>query len=90
VIPKFIRLAREGVPLPVHGDGRQSRDFTYIDNVVAANLAAAEAAAEGVAVNIGTGHRHSLLDLIGLIERHLSHPSRGCMTLASILKPGSE
>ena len=74
VIPKFIRLAREGAPLPVHGDGRQSRDFTYIDNVVAANLAAADAAAEGVAMNIGAGDRHSLLDLIDLIERHLGHP----------------
>lgn len=74
VIPKFIRLAREGAPLPVHGDGHQSRDFTYIDNVVAANLAAAEAAAEAVAVNIGAGDRHSLLDLINLLERHLGHP----------------
>ncbi len=67
VIPKFIRLARAGAPLPVHGDGLQSRDFTYIDNIVAANLAAAEAAAEGVAVNIGAGDRHSLLDLINFI-----------------------
>jgi UDP-N-acetylglucosamine/UDP-N-acetyl-alpha-D-glucosaminouronate 4-epimerase len=74
VIPKFIRLAKAGAPLPVHGDGLQSRDFTYIDNVVAANLAAAEAAAEGVAVNIGAGHQHSLMDLIGLIERHLGRP----------------
>jgi UDP-glucose 4-epimerase len=71
VIPKFIRLAREGAALPVHGDGRQSRDFTYVDNIVAANLAAADAAAEGVAVNIGAGQRHSLLDLINLIERQL-------------------
>jgi UDP-glucose 4-epimerase len=74
VIPKFIRLAKAGAPLPVHGDGLQSRDFTYIDNVVAANLAAAESTAEGVAVNIGAGHQHSLMDLIGLIERHLGHP----------------
>jgi UDP-N-acetylglucosamine/UDP-N-acetyl-alpha-D-glucosaminouronate 4-epimerase len=74
VIPKFIRLAKMDTPLPVHGDGLQSRDFTYIDNVVAANLAAAESTAEGVAVNIGAGHQHSLIDLISLIERHLGHP----------------
>jgi len=74
VIPKFIRLAKAGAPLPVHGDGLQSRDFTYIDNVVAANLAAAESTAEGLAVNIGAGHQHSLMDLIRLIERHLRHP----------------
>ncbi len=74
VIPKFIRLAKAGAPLPVHGDGLQSRDFTYIDNVVAANLAAAESTAEGLAVNIGAGHQHSLMDLIRLIERHLGRP----------------
>ncbi|HVH32252.1 MAG TPA: NAD-dependent epimerase/dehydratase family protein [bacterium] len=74
VIPKFIRLAKTGASLPVHGDGLQSRDFTYIDNVVAANLAAAESTAEGVAVNIGAGQQHSLMDLIDLIERHLGRP----------------
>jgi UDP-glucose 4-epimerase len=74
VIPKFIRLAKTGAALPVHGDGRQSRDFTYVDNVVEANLAAADAAAEGLAVNIGAGERHSLLDLIELIERILGRP----------------
>ncbi len=74
VIPKFIRLATAGAALPVHGDGRQSRDFTYVDNVVEANLAAADAAAEELAVNVGAGERHSLLDLIELIERILGHP----------------
>ncbi len=43
VIPKFILWALRGEPLEVHGDGRQSRDFTYIDNVVDANLLAARA-----------------------------------------------
>lgn len=71
VIPKFIQLAMRGEPVPVHGDGLQSRDFTYIDNVVEANLAAADAAAEALALNIGAGSRHTLLDLISLIERIL-------------------
>lgn len=74
VIPKFIRLAKEGAPLPVHGDGHQSRDFTYVENVVAANLAAADADAEGLAVNLGAGQQHSLLELIALIERILRRP----------------
>ncbi len=70
VIPKFIRLAMRGDPLPVHGDGLQSRDFTYVDNVVEANLLAAEAPADpgdagGMVMNIGAGDRHTLLDLIG-------------------------
>src|SRR6266516_4618562 len=43
VIPRFILWGLRGEPLEVHGDGRQSRDFTYIDNVVAANVLAARA-----------------------------------------------
>ncbi len=71
VIPRFIRLALQGDPVPVYGDGLQSRDFTYIDNVVEANLAAADAAAAGIALNIGAGRRHTLLDLIVHLERIL-------------------
>lgn len=64
VIPKFIRLALRGEALPVHGDGLQSRDFTYVDNVVEANLQAAEADADGAALNIGAGARYTLQDLV--------------------------
>ncbi|MDR7492524.1 MAG: GDP-mannose 4,6-dehydratase, partial [Armatimonadota bacterium] len=68
-----IRLALEGQPLPVHGDGLQSRDFTYVDDVVEANLQAAAAGAEadGAVVNIGAGARHTLLDLVAEIARVL-------------------
>ena len=45
VIPRFILWALRGEPLEVHGDGTQSRDFTYVDNVVEANLLAARAGA---------------------------------------------
>ncbi len=71
VIPKFIRLTMRGESLPVHGDGRQSRDFTFVDNVVEANLLAAEADAAGAVVNVGAGDRHTLLDLIELVGKIL-------------------
>jgi nucleoside-diphosphate-sugar epimerase len=51
----------------VHGDGKQSRDFTFIDDVVAANLAAASApaaAASGNAYNIACGGEYTLLELL--------------------------
>lgn len=71
VIPKFIRLALQGEPLPVHGDGLQSRDFTYVDNVVDANLKAAVADTDFAVLNVGAGERHTLLDLIARIGEHL-------------------
>jgi len=71
VIPKFIRLAMRGEPLPVHGDGRQSRDFTYVEDVVEANLLAADAQADAAVLNVGAGDRHTLLDLIDLLGRIL-------------------
>ncbi len=65
VIPKFIRAMLDGAPLSVHGDGTQSRDFTYVANVVSANLLACSApAAAGKAFNVACGERHSLLALI--------------------------
>ncbi len=69
VIPRFILWGLRGEPLEVHGDGTQSRDFTYVDNVVEANLLAARAAgAAGEVVNVGCGARISLLDIIARLE----------------------
>ncbi|MCM1086928.1 MAG: SDR family oxidoreductase [Muribaculaceae bacterium] len=65
VIPKFIKqLLHDEVPT-INGDGRQSRDFTYIDNVIEANLKACLAPAEaaGEAFNIGAGGREFLIDI---------------------------
>lgn len=65
VIPKFIRqLLHDEVPT-INGDGRQSRDFTYIDNVIEANLRACLASSEaaGQAFNIGAGGRLFLIDI---------------------------
>jgi nucleoside-diphosphate-sugar epimerase len=56
VIPKFIDLALEGKPLTVHGSGRQSRDFTYVDDMIDAfMLMGSHPKAIGKAVNFGTG-----------------------------------
>jgi UDP-glucose 4-epimerase len=74
VVPRFITAALAGEPLEVHGDGLQSRDFTYIDNVVAANLLAGDApGAVGEAFNIACGARYSLLDTVEAIEKGLGH-----------------
>jgi UDP-glucose 4-epimerase len=72
VVPLFIQAGLDGVPLTVHGDGMQSRDFTYIDNVVQANLRAMEAPpAAGEAFNIACGSRYTLMDIVHAIERDL-------------------
>jgi UDP-glucose 4-epimerase len=77
VIPRFILWAIQGQPLEVHGDGTQSRDFTYIDNVVEANLLAARAPqAAGEVFNVGCGERISLLAIIEILERSLGRPLR--------------
>ena len=69
VIPAFLASARDGHPATVHGDGEQTRDFTYVDNVVAANvLAATRPSANGVVCNLGAGQRTSLLQLLGLVR----------------------
>lgn len=69
VIPRFIQWAFQGEPLEVHGDGLQSRDFAYIDNVVKANLQAAYSHdGIGGAFNVGHGEAHTLLDLVHLLE----------------------
>ncbi len=71
VIPIFIKAIQSGNRPTIYGDGHQSRDFTYIENVVEANILAATAPAEKVAgksMNIGCGHATSLLDLVGGIN----------------------
>jgi len=69
VIARFIQWGLRGQPLEVHGDGSQSRDFTYIDNVVEANLLAAQAPeAAGEVFNVGCGDRVSLLEIIARLE----------------------
>jgi nucleoside-diphosphate-sugar epimerase len=68
VIAIFARALLEGRRVTIHGDGSQTRDFTYVDNVVQANLAAMDARdtaafAPGEVINVGSGERTSLLEL---------------------------
>jgi UDP-N-acetylglucosamine/UDP-N-acetylgalactosamine 4-epimerase len=70
VIPKFITAAIRDEPVVIHGDGEQSRDFTYVDNVVRANLLACQAPeVAGQAINISCGERYSLLSLVEAIGK---------------------
>lgn len=65
VVPKFITRMLDGEPAVIHGDGGQSRDFTFIQNVVEANIAACDApdTAGGRSYNVALGGRISVLDL---------------------------
>ena len=63
VISRFVDLLGKGEALSVHGDGLQTRDFVYVGDVAAANLAALDGDVEGV-LNIGTGSSCTLLELI--------------------------
>ena len=70
VIPKFINKLLNNETLTIFGDGDQSRDFTYIDNVVEANLLALKATgAAGKVCNVGSGTRISLNQLVAMLER---------------------
>ena len=72
VIPKFIDALASGRPPTVYGDGEQSRDFTYIQNVVHANLLAMEAGhLKGEAINIACGDRVSLNQLLTMLKEIL-------------------
>ena len=73
VIPKFLKTLLAGQAPTINGDGSQSRDFTYIDNVIQANLLACKAPHEaaGEAFNIAYGGRVHLLDLYHTLARAL-------------------
>jgi len=72
VIPIFIHALLEGRPATIYGDGEQSRDFTYIDNVVLANLLAMSAKhLSGEAINIACGRRTSLNQLLKILKEIL-------------------
>jgi UDP-glucose 4-epimerase len=73
VISAFTKALKSGQQPTIYGDGQQTRDFAYIDNVVHANLLAASSPREltGDIINIGTGVRISLLDVLGHMGRIL-------------------
>ena len=72
VIPKFATRLQGGQSLVVYGDGEQSRDFTYVDNVVEANILAIKARrTDGAVINIGCGESLTLNRLIRFLEEIL-------------------
>lgn len=77
VIPKFIELAMKGEPITIHGDGKQSRDFTYVDDMIEAFLVmGSHPDAVGRAVNFGTGKDISI-NYIAKKIKELSGSSSG-------------
>ncbi|PLS76127.1 MAG: GDP-mannose 4,6-dehydratase [Actinobacteria bacterium] len=75
VIPAFVSAALEGRPLPVHGDGRQTRDFTFVDSVTAVIADAVHRRVTSeTAVNLAFGGRFSLIEVIAYLEQVVGHP----------------
>ena len=74
VIPRFITAALRGDSVAVFGDGKQTRDFTYVENVVDANVRARSASVSGCIYNIAAGEPHSVLELVTSLERVLQRP----------------
>jgi len=72
VIAIFVRRLLDGLPVTIHGDGGQTRDFTFVGNAVKANLLALEATLEpGAIVNVGAGEQLSVADLYKAIAEDL-------------------
>lgn len=70
VIPKFITLMLQGKSPPIYGDGEQSRDFSFIDNIVEANLQACKAKeAPGKVLNIACGRRVTINELVKMLNK---------------------
>jgi nucleoside-diphosphate-sugar epimerase len=77
VLSVFNAALLGGTQPTVYGDGEQSRDFVYVENVVAANLLAAEAkGAPGLAINIGTGNRYTLNQTLALLKKITGRPAQ--------------
>ena len=71
VIPKFIKAMLHGEAPTIHGDGEQSRDFTYIENVIEANILACNSEAAGEFMNAACGDRFTLNELVQKLENIL-------------------
>jgi UDP-glucuronate 4-epimerase len=72
---RLIEAARNQTPFPLYGDGRQVRDFTYVDDIVAANLAAVTAdPPPGTVVNVAGGSATTMREVVGLIGELVGRP----------------
>ena len=75
VVPLFIAAVDQGRPVTIHGDGTQSRDFTFVDNVVQANLLAGERdGAEGRVLNVAMGRQATVNELAEAVGAALGKP----------------
>jgi UDP-glucose 4-epimerase len=66
---RFVRAAYAGQPITLYGDGRQTRDFTYVADAVAATMAAGDRGRPGAVYNIGGGSRVAMLEVLDLVGR---------------------
>lgn len=73
---RFIRAMLSDAPLTVYGDGMQTRDFTYVDDIVEANLLAAQRGRPGEVYNIGGGSRVTVREVIALLEEIIGRPAQ--------------
>ena len=73
---RFLRAALQGSPIQVFGDGGQTRDFTYVEDAVAATIAASERGEPGGVYNIGGGSRVSVLEILDIVARVTGRPLR--------------
>jgi nucleoside-diphosphate-sugar epimerase len=70
VIPKFITMILDNQPLTIYGDGEQSRDFTFVENVIRANVLAMDAPdAAGKVFNVGCGARYTLNYMVASLQQ---------------------
>lgn len=65
---RFLRAARDGQPIHVYGDGEQTRDFTFVADIVAATRAAGDSGRPGCVYNVGGGQRVSLNRVLAMVE----------------------
>ena len=65
---RFLKAARDGSPVALYGDGRQTRDFTYVDDIVRATRAAADWGRPGCVYNVGGGERVALGEVLSLVQ----------------------
>lgn len=81
VLSRFMAALLEGKPPVVYGDGEQSRDFTYVENVVDATIRACFAPeVSGSVINVGTGNRFTLNHTLRVLEKITAHPVRASYT----------
>jgi nucleoside-diphosphate-sugar epimerase len=91
VIAAFMHARREGRPLEIHGSGEQTRDFTHVSDVVAANLLAIDCAiADGRAINIGRGENVSVKRIAEMIGGPIVHRESRAGDMRNTLADRSE